>query len=1372
MGHDDASSTDERFLDDVLDKALVSLEEGRTVDIEILAAARPHLRDAVAAAVKLAEQTAVGRAPVAPTIAGFRIVGELGSGGMGTVYLARQERLGGRQVALKVLPPAAAVSGRSRERFLAEARAIARLRHPNIVAIHDVIDDGRTLAYAMERVEGLSLAERIRRHGPLEPLAACRLGIAVARALGAVHDAGLVHRDVKPSNVLLREDGTPLLSDFGLVRETDTTVTQAGHFAGTAPYSAPEQLRGEVEAIDVRSDVYSLGVTLYHCLTGRLPFPGASPAATLRAIESGLALPLRRADPKLPRDLDTVVATAIALDPAHRYQSAGELADDLERVLQLQPIRARRAALLARATKLLRRNRRVVVAAITGAVAVLSITVAAAIVATWIPGRIREGLAQARRELLNPLHGELIYVEVMGAASGFSRQMNVPSVLESYERALAHYEAVPWVARLHSDWRDVARERQTVALARAVLARGHSLDELNGPLERRAPLTWKTAAAWIDAGGVLPIESGELAADATDLRFLGLLGFLCGDAGLCNRAWSQGRLDLAAEPDPLVDASLGQLYLASGEYGRAFARLERAWRAFPEAGYLAVDLASAAIEVGDFDYARDRLQEAESLALQDPFETLKRVRADFYAAPGNPHGDPAEASRLYEEMRRDHQAPTARLNFARFLERQGKAREAFAVMEGLVQLRPTIRRYHRSFLEMADRWWDAQHEQQRQRLARQTLDTDKQFLRELCTAYVQSREALAAAGVFLQSDPAARPRDPASSLHEVTLEELARRMEVTDMNTWIPKFRWPRWLKAMQARAWLAPDHRSRRRWSLAVGAGAMMVSGAAQGGGPACTGAGTVPSESKISATTGGFQGDLDLGDRYGQSVAEIGDLDGDGVSDIAVGADQDDDGGTNRGAVWVLFLNADGTVKAEQKISSTQGGFPGPLDDGDRFGFGVTALGDLDGDGVGDLAVGAFFDDDGGTDRGAVWILFMDADGTVKAQQKISSTQGGFPGPLDNGDGFGASVAALGDLDGDGVSDLAVGARFDDDGGTGDRGAVWVLFLNTDGTVKFQQKISSSQGGFPGPLDNDDQFGISVAVLGDLDGDGVRDLAVGAELDDDGGTNRGAVWVLFLNTDGTVKAQQKISSTQGGFPGPLDNDDQFGVSVAALGDLDGDGVTELAVGAPLDDDGGTDRGAVWVLFLNTNGTVKAEQKISSTQGLFVGQLDNQDLFGASVGALGDLDGDGLSDLAVGAYLDDDGGTDTGAVWLLELNDCGPAITQQPGGVLLPVGGGIAVFTVVGAGEDPLSYQWLRDNVALTDGPGIAGSATPELTVDAGNDDIGLYTVMISNSFEVVTSRTAVLGIRQSCAGDIDDDDDVDVNDFLDLLQAWGACP
>ena len=409
------------------------------------------------------------------------------------------------------------------------------------------------------------------------------------------------------------------------------------------------------------------------------------------------------------------------------------------------------------------------------------------------------------------------------------------------------------------------------------------------------------------------------------------------------------------------------------------------------------------------------------------------------------------------------------------------------------------------------------------------------------------------------------------------------------------------------------------------------------------------VDSQQKISATSGGFNGSLEAGDRFGSAVVSIGDLEGDGVADLAVGAPDTDGGGTDRGAVWILFMNSDGRVDTQQKIADGAGGFDGKLDNDDRFGSAVASPGDLNGDGFTDLAVGAPGDDDGGTDRGAVWNLFLNADGKVRSYQKISDSSGGFGGNLKDGDQFGSATAPIGDLDGDGVTDLAVGAPDTDAGGT-DRGAVWILFMDRDGRVKSEQKIADGAGGFTGNLKDGERFGNAVASIGDLDGDGVTDLAVGADLSDIGGTDRGAVWILFLDRDGRVKSQQKIADGDGGFKGDLNDGDQFGSAVAGLGDLDGDGTIDLAVGANHSDAGGTDRGAVWILSLDNDGKVKAQQKIADGAGGFKGNLKDGDQFGSAVADIGNLDDKNLSDIAVGAPLDDDGGTDKGALWILFL--------------------------------------------------------------------------------------------------------------------------
>ncbi|HWL93155.1 MAG TPA: serine/threonine-protein kinase [Phycisphaerae bacterium] len=363
----------QRFLDDVFERAVRLVEDGVAPEVDALIDGHDALRAEVERLIWLAQHVAMAPGSRLPAFAGFTVLQELGRGGMGAVYLARQESLGGRPVALKVLPQSAGLSSRARDRFLVEARAIAKLRHPNVVAVHDVVQQDGVCAYAMEWVDGTSLASlidfltaqftaggtRTRDGATMEHIRAglgneaglneaspvvffVRIGLAMARALAVVHKAGLLHRDVKPSNILLRRDGTPLLADFGLVKDADSSLhTQAGQFAGTVAYAPPEQLRGETEAIDARSDVYALGVTLYHALALKLPFEAREPAGMLRRIEFGAALPLRAVNPRVPRDLETIVAAAMEADPARRYQSADEMADDLERLLSFQPIRAR-----------------------------------------------------------------------------------------------------------------------------------------------------------------------------------------------------------------------------------------------------------------------------------------------------------------------------------------------------------------------------------------------------------------------------------------------------------------------------------------------------------------------------------------------------------------------------------------------------------------------------------------------------------------------------------------------------------------------------------------------------------------------------------------------------------------------------------------------------------------------------------------------------------------------------------------------------------------------------------------------------------------------------------------------------------------------
>jgi hypothetical protein len=363
-------------------------------------------------------------------------------------------------------------------------------------------------------------------------------------------------------------------------------------------------------------------------------------------------------------------------------------------------------------------------------------------------------------------------------------------------------------------------------------------------------------------------------------------------------------------------------------------------------------------------------------------------------------------------------------------------------------------------------------------------------------------------------------------------------------------------------------------------------------------------------------------------------------------------DDGATDFGAVQLLDLYADGTLETRVELGDPTPGLEGVLLDGHAFGSAAAALGDLDGNGALDLAVGAPGDDAGGSasDRGAVWIVFRAPGGGVVGRRAIR-TGAGLAGALPEHALLGAALAHLGDLDGDGDTELAVGAPGNGVALLGNPGEVRILSLAGDGSVSRETRIGLGSGGFGGALDPGDRFGCALAAIGDRDGDGVGDLAVGAERDDDGGADSGALWVLHLNADGTVKSALKLSRTQGGLGSGVATGDQLGRSLCALGDVDGDAVPDLAVGA-RGSTSSAGHGQVWILFANADGTVRAKQRISRTEGGLVNATYSG--FASTVAPAGDLNGDGTPDLLVGAPS-----TSAGAVFTLFLQADGTVGAQ-----------------------------------------------------------------------------------------------------------------
>ena len=291
-----------------------------------------------------------------PEIPGYEVQELLGRGGMGVVFRARHVRLN-RIIALKMSLAGAYATPHERERFQREAVAVAGLRHPNVVQIHDVGDwDGRPY-FTMEYMEGGSLAERLS-GTPMPAHQAAILVATLASAVQAAHTGGIIHRDLKPSNVLLTADDTPKVADFGLARrqEGGATLTLSGARVGTPSYMAPEQARGLARALGPGLDIYALGAILYELLTGRPPFRAETVAETERQVVEQEPVSPARLNARVPWDLETVCLKCLEKEPGRRYATAGALAEDLSRFLNNEPISARPAGPLVRLARWGKRN--------------------------------------------------------------------------------------------------------------------------------------------------------------------------------------------------------------------------------------------------------------------------------------------------------------------------------------------------------------------------------------------------------------------------------------------------------------------------------------------------------------------------------------------------------------------------------------------------------------------------------------------------------------------------------------------------------------------------------------------------------------------------------------------------------------------------------------------------------------------------------------------------------------------------------------------------------------------------------------------------------------------------------------------------------
>jgi serine/threonine protein kinase len=454
-GPGDSAPGSDSLLEELVDEVTNRLQRGETVDIEAYERAHPERADQIRKVLTTLQAFADLRSTTVPDSQGgnvggpppqplgqlgdYRIVREVGRGGMGIVYEAVQVSLN-RPVALKILPFASALDERRLQRFKQEALAAARLHHTNIVPVFGVGTERGVHFYAMQYIEGQSLAVVLRdlrqsagiegpAANPADGSAGCqgsiaqlscttlaelqaaiatdsgprapayhrsvgRLGKQAAEALEYAHQAGVIHRDIKPGNLLVDGKGTLWIADFGLARlQSDTGISSTGDLLGTLRYMSPEQALGTRGEVGPRTDIYALGATLYELLTLRPAFAGVDRLQLIHQIANVEPVPPRRFNAQVPPELETIVLKALSKQPEDRYATAQELADDLDRFLRDQPIRARRPTLWHRARKLTHRHR----ALFHAALAFLVIAAFGLAFGAWLIQRERELTARERQ---------------------------------------------------------------------------------------------------------------------------------------------------------------------------------------------------------------------------------------------------------------------------------------------------------------------------------------------------------------------------------------------------------------------------------------------------------------------------------------------------------------------------------------------------------------------------------------------------------------------------------------------------------------------------------------------------------------------------------------------------------------------------------------------------------------------------------------------------------------------------------------------------------------------------------------------------------------------------------------------------------------
>lgn len=369
---------------------------------------------------------------------------------------------------------------------------------------------------------------------------------------------------------------------------------------------------------------------------------------------------------------------------------------------------------------------------------------------------------------------------------------------------------------------------------------------------------------------------------------------------------------------------------------------------------------------------------------------------------------------------------------------------------------------------------------------------------------------------------------------------------------------------------------------------------------------------------------------DGFGSAVATIRDVNGDGINDIVFGAAYDDDGSPNSGAIYFIFMDYFGSVKSHQKFSNSYGNLEFALNTNDQFGISIVSLGEIDATRGSVIAVGAWNDDDGATNAGAVYLLIFNQIGRLTSYQKISNGYQALGFLLDEYDGFGKSLSSLGDFNDDGFNDIAVGAPGDGDC-VDDAGAVYILFLSSHCHVHSYSKISSDFDGSDTIHQASNAFGAFVASLGNMMTESrVHHLAVSAPSNNESHTSGGSVFVLLVDPNGYVENHKKITENDLALS---DEPGRFGESLASLGDLDEDGVNDLAVGHVIFDGEYGTSNAVHILFLTDRGSIKTHRTLSNRIGFPMLSMGLQGISTVSLSSMSDPKHNNMRGFIVSAW-------------------------------------------------------------------------------------------------------------------------------------------